>query len=297
MSAMTTGQSVVFSSAPDRFDAEEIVATVEREKVMTVTLVGDAMARPLAAAIEGSRADLLSLAVVVNGGALLTPTVKQRLIDARPGLIVADGVGSSETGSQMHHLSMPGAVSTGTFNPGPQTCVIADDFGSILQPGHGGIGWLAQHGYVPLGYKGDAAKTAVTFPRIAGVRYSVPGDRARHLADGTIELLGRDSLTINSGGEKVFAEEVETAIASHRAVADVVVASRPSERWGEEVVAIVALAAGADIEARELIDHAAASLARYKLPKAIVFRPAIERSPAGKADYRWARKQDQRCLT
>jgi fatty-acyl-CoA synthase len=291
MSAMTTGQSVVFSSAPDRFDADEIVATIEREKVMTVTLVGDAMARPLVAAIENSSADLSSLAVVVNGGALLTPTVKQRLIDAKPGLIIADGVGSSETGSQMHHLSMPKAVSTGTFNPGPQTCVIAEDFGSILQPGHDGIGWLAQHGYVPLGYKGDAAKTAATFPTIAGVRYAVPGDRARHLADGTIELLGRDSVTINSGGEKIFAEEVETAIASHRAVADVVVAGRPSERWGQEVVAIVALAADADIEAQELIDHAAGSLARYKLPKAIVFRPAIERSPAGKADYRWAREQ------
>jgi fatty-acyl-CoA synthase len=185
---------------------------------------------------------------------------------------------------------MPKAVSTGTFNPGPETCVIADDFGSILQPGHPGIGWLAQYGFVPLGYKGDAAKTASTFPTIGGVRYSVPGDRARHLADGTVELLGRDSVTINSGGEKIFAEEVEMAIASHPAVGDVVVAGRPSERWGQEVVAIVALSGDADIDAEDLINHAARSLARYKLPKEIVFRPAIERSPAGKADYRWARE-------
>jgi 3-oxocholest-4-en-26-oate---CoA ligase len=289
MTAMTTGQSVVFSTVTSRFDAEEVVATIEREKVMALTVVGDAMARPLAAAIE--RADLSSLAVVANGGALLTPTAKQRLIDAKPGLIVVDGVGSSETGAQMSHMSAPGAVSTGTFNAGPDTFVAAEDRGAILEPGHDGIGWLAQRGYVPLGYKGDAAKTAATFPVIDGVRYSIPGDRARHLADGTIELLGRDSVTINSGGEKIFAEEVETAIASHPAVADVVVSGRPSEKWGQEVVAIVALADGASAGAQELIDHAAGSLARYKLPKAIVFRPVIERSPAGKADYRWAREQ------
>ena len=106
-------------------------------------------------------------------------------------------------------MSTTGAVSTGTFNAGPDTFVVSEDLGSVLEPGHDGIGWLAQRGYVPLGYKGDAAKTAATFPVIDGVRYAVPGDRARHLADGAIELLGRDSVTINSGGEKIFAEEVE----------------------------------------------------------------------------------------
>jgi fatty-acyl-CoA synthase len=291
MTAMTTGQSVVFSTVTDRFDADEVVSTIEREKVMAVTVVGDAMARPLAAAIEGGTADLSSLAVVANGGALLTPTAKQRLIDVKPGLIVVDGVGSSETGAQMTHMSASGAVATGTFNAGPDTFVAAEDLSAILEPGHEGMGWLAQQGYVPLGYKGDAAKTAKTFPVIDGVRYSVPGDRARHLADGSIELLGRESQTINSGGEKIFVEEVETALLSHPAVADVVVSGRPSERWGQEVVAIVALADGASAEAQELIDHAADSIARYKLPKAIVFRPVIERSPAGKADYRWAREQ------
>ena len=191
----------------------------------------------------------------------------------------------------MHHMSISGAVSTGRFNAGPDTFVAAEDLSSILPPGHQGIAWLAQRGYVPLGYKGDADKTAATFPVIDGVRYAVPGDRARHLEDGSIELLGRDSVTINSGGEKIFAEEVEMAIASHPAVADVVVAGRPSERWGQEVVAVVALADGASVDASELIEHAAQSIARYKLPKAVVFRPAIERSPAGKADYRWAREQ------
>ncbi|OMC53609.1 acyl-CoA synthetase [Mycobacterium sp. IS-836] len=291
MMAITTGQSVVFPSVVDHLDADEVVRTIERERLPVVTVVGDAMARPLLAAIEKGTADVSSLGVIANGGALLTPYVKQRLIEALPNAVVVDGVGSSETGAQMHHLSSSGAVSTGTFNAGPDTFVAAEDLSAILPPGHDGMGWLAQRGYVPLGYKGDAAKTAKTFPVIDGVRYAIPGDRARHRADGSIELLGRDSVTINSGGEKIFVEEVETAIASHPAVADVVVAGRPSERWGQEVVAVVALAEGAEASADELVAHAAQSLARYKLPKAIVFRPAVERSPSGKADYRWAREQ------
>ncbi|QZY48081.1 MULTISPECIES: acyl-CoA synthetase [Mycolicibacterium] len=289
--AMNTGQTVVFSPVTSHLDVDDVVSTIEREQILAVTVVGDAMARPLAEAFERTSADLSSLAVVANGGAQLTPTAKQRLIDAKQNLMVVDGVGSSETGAQMTHMSAPGAVSTGKFNAGPDTFVAAEDLGSILEPGHDGIGWLAQRGYVPLGYKGDAAKTAATFPVIGGVRYSVPGDRARHLADGAVELLGRDSVTINSGGEKIFAEEVESAIASHPAVADVVVAGRPSDRWGQEVVAVVALADGAQATADELVEHASSVIARYKLPKAVVFRPVIERSPAGKADYRWAREQ------
>lgn len=289
MTALTTGQSVVFASVVDHLDADEVVATIEREQVMVATVVGDAMARPLAAAIE--KVGTTPLAAVANGGALLTPTTKQRLIDAKPGMVVIDGVGSSETGAQLTHMSAPGAVSTGQFKPGPDTVVVSEDLGFVLAPGHDGIGWLGQRGYVPLGYKGDAKKTEATFPVVDGVRYAVPGDRARHLEVEVIELLGRDSVTINSGGEKIFAEEVETAIAAHPAVADVVVAGRPSERWGQEVVAVVALEDGAAVEADELIAHAATSLARYKLPKAVVFRPVIERSPAGKADYRWAREQ------
>ncbi len=291
LTAMTTGQTVVFSPVTSHLDVDDVVRTIEREKIFAVTVVGDAMARPLADAFERTTADLSSLAVVANGGAQLTPTAKQRLIDSTANLVVVDGVGSSETGAQMTHMSASGAVSTGTFAAGPDTSVASEDLGSILEPGHEEMGWLAQRGYVPLGYKGDAVKTAATFPVIGGVRYSVPGDRARHLADGSIELLGRDSVTINSGGEKIFAEEVESAVASHPAVADVVVAGRPSEQWGQEVVAVVALVDGVRVDAQDLIDHAAAVIARYKLPKAVVFRPVIERSPAGKADYRWAREQ------
>ncbi|MEN3223667.1 acyl-CoA synthetase [Mycolicibacterium porcinum] len=295
MTAVTTGQTVVFPSVVDRFDADDVVRTIEREQVLVATVVGDAMARPLLDAIRAGTADVSSLSVVANGGAQLTPYVKQQLIDAKENLIVVDGVGSSETGAQMSHMSAPGAVSTGTFNAGPDTCVVTEDFTAVLPAGHDGLGWLAQRGFVPLGYKGDAAKTAATFPVIDGVRYATPGDRARHLDTGEIELLGRDSVTINSGGEKIFAEEVESAIASHPAVRDVVVTGRPSERWGQEVVAIVELTKAALADgstgADELIRHAESSIARYKLPKAVVFRPVIERSPAGKADYRWAREQ------
>ena len=295
MTAMTTGQTVVFPSVVKHLDADDIVRTIAREGVSVVTVVGDAITRPLVASLRKAKdegePDISSLAVIVNGGALLTPSVKQSVIDTVPHALVFDGVGSSEAGAQMHHMSASGAVSTGTFTAGPDTFVAAEDLSTILSPGHDGMGWLAQRGHVPLGYKGDAAKTAATFPLIDGVRYAIPGDRARHRADGTIELLGRDSVTINSGGEKIFAEEVETAIASHPAVADVVVAGRPSERWGQEVVAVVALAEGAKASEEDLIAHAGESLARYKLPKAIVFRTVIERSPSGKADYRWAREQ------
>ncbi|EUA87269.1 long-chain-fatty-acid--CoA ligase FadD19 [Mycobacterium ulcerans str. Harvey] len=202
MTALTTGQTVVFASVVDHLDPRDVVRTIERERVSVVTVVGNAIARPLVASIEKGTADVSSLVAVANGGALLTPYVKQRLIAALPNAVIIDGVGSSETGAQMHHLSASGAISTGTFNAGPDINVAAEDLSAILPAGHEGIGWLAQRGYVPLGYKGDAAKTATTFPVINGVRYAVPGDRARHRADGCIELLGRDSATINSGGRR-----------------------------------------------------------------------------------------------
>jgi fatty-acyl-CoA synthase len=157
-----------------------------------------------------------------------------------------------------------------------------------LDPGAEELGWFAQRGWVPLGYLGDPVKTAATFPTVDGVRYAVPGDRVRRLPDGGIELLGRDAVTINTGGEKVFVEEVEGAISSHPAVQDVVVCGRPSERWGSEVVAVVAVAS--EVSAEELSTYAAGSLARYKLPKAWVFVEEVPRSASGKADYRWARE-------
>ncbi|MEO9224237.1 MAG: acyl-CoA synthetase, partial [Acidimicrobiales bacterium] len=148
---------------------------------------------------------------------------------------------------------------------------------------------LAQGGRVPRGYLGDPAKTAATFPVVDGVRYAVPGDRARLGTDGGIELLGRDSVTINSGGEKIFAEEVEDALKGHPAVYDALVVGRPSARWGQEVVAVVQLRDGADPPDTDLAAAAGARLARYKLPKAYVRVPAIQRSPSGKPDYTWGR--------
>src|SRR6185437_12124327 len=255
-----------------------------------MTIVGDAILRPLLLQLDKKSYDLSSFFAVGNGGAPLTPAVRAMAMARMPDLVISDSAGSSETGAQMHVTSVD-PIEVGTFIPGPGTVVVDEAFTEVLAPGHEGNGWLAQTGSVPLGYLGDEAKTARTFPVIDGVRYSIPGDRARVLADGSITLLGRDSVTVNSGGEKIFVEEVERAIAGHPAVADVVVTGRPSERWGSEVVAVVQLAEGASAEAGELIDHAAKTLARYKLPKAIVFRAAVERSPAGKADYRWAREQ------
>ena len=176
------------------------------------------------------------------------------------------------------------------FAPLTTVAVIDAERQRLLAPGHEGTGWLAKGGRIPLGYLGDPDKTAATFPMIEGIRWSVPGDRARLRVDGMLELLGRDSVTINSAGEKIFAEEVEQAVLAHPDVVDVVVSSRPSERWGEEVVAVVELAPGARASDGELVAAAGTRIARYKLPKAIVRVSKLLRGPAGKADYRWAKE-------
>ena len=235
--------------------------------------------------------DLSGLLALVSGGAALSSSLKDRFLEIAPHAVVLDAVGSSETGAQMGHTSAKGSASTGTFDPGPDTTVVSADLGHQLEPGSDETGWLAQRGHVPLGYLGDAEKTAATFPVIDGIRFAVPGDRANWLANGVIELLGRDSVTINSGGEKIYAEEVEQALAHHPLVYDVIVVGRPSERWGSEVVAVVQLAEGAEVTDDELQTEAERHIARYKLPKSYVYRHTLQRSPAGKADYRWARAQ------
>ena len=285
------GNTVVMPPNTRRLDPAEVWRTVQETRATSITTVGDAIARPLVEELERGDYDVSSLLGIGNGGAPLTPTIKERLLAQLPNAIVSDSVGSSETGAQMSHFSTTGAVSTGRFAPAPGTVVVSEDLTRVVPPGHEGLGWLAQEGWVPLGYYGDADKTARTFPVIEGVRYAVPGDRARHLEDGQIELLGRDSVTINSGGEKIFAEEVERAIAGHPAVHDVVAVGRPSERWGQEVVALVELTPGASATEDEIVAHAGQTLARYKLPKSVLFLDRIQRSPAGKADYRWAKAQ------
>jgi acyl-CoA synthetase (AMP-forming)/AMP-acid ligase II len=290
--AWNNGHTIVLPPDTKRLDPAQTWRTVEAERCTTLTVVGDAIARPLVEELESGDYDTSSLMSVGNGGAPLTPTIKERLLAQLPNILLTDSVGSSETGAQMSHLSSAGGeVSTGRFTPMAGTVVVSEDLDRVVAPGHDGIGWLAQAGWVPLGYLGDADKTARTFPVIDGTRYSVPGDRARHIAGGDVELLGRDSVTINSGGEKIFAEEVERAIAGHTAVHDVVVVGRPSERWGQEVVALVELSPGAAASADDIVAHAGRHIARYKLPKDVLFLDAIQRSPSGKADYRWAKAQ------
>jgi fatty-acyl-CoA synthase len=282
------GATLVFPDDTRRVDPDDVWSTVEREQANTMTIVGDAILRPLLLQLDEKEYDLSSFFAVGNGGAPLTPAVRAMALERLPDLVISDSAGSSETGAQMHVTSVD-PVEVGTFLPGPGTVVVDETLTRVLTPGHEGNGWLAQTGNVPLGYLGDEAKTARTFPVIDGVRYSIPGDRARHLADGPIQLLGRDSVTVNSGGEKIFVEEVERAIAGHPAVADVVVTGRPSERWGSEVVAVVQLAEGSGVVAPEsIVEHASAHIARYKLPKDVVFVDKVQRSPSGKADYRWA---------
>ena len=288
---IVTGGKIVIPDNVHRMDPVDALTTAVRERCLSIPVVGDAVARPLVEELERGDYDMSGVAAFSNGGAPMSPTIRHRLLEAVPHIMLLDAVGSSETGIQMNHYSAKGAeADTAIFSPQEDTTVVSDDLDRRLQPGEGG-GWLARRGRIPLGYLGDPDKTARTFPVIDGVRWSVPGDRANLLADGRIELLGRDGVTVNSGGEKIFVEEVERAVAAHPAVRDVVVVGRPSERWGSEVVAVVQLAEGADVTDEEIIAEAGTHIARYKCPKAIVRVSELERSPSGKADYRWAKTQ------
>ena len=298
------GGTVVIQDNTETLDPVDVLTVCQREGVQFLQIVGDAFGRPIIEEIEranaaGSPYDLRALAIMLSGGAALSAPLKQRFLSALPNLLIIDGIGSSEAGGQMQNVSTgdPAKATTGTFVAAPGNHVLSEDLTTEHEPGHDGLGWLAKSGRLPLGYLNDAAKTAKTFPTVGGIRYSVPGDRAKLLV-GTeatfgvpiVELHGRDSVTINSGGEKIFAEEVEAAIIAHPDVYDVVVAGRPSERWGNEVVAIVRLSEGATASEADLLAEAERHVARYKLPKAFVFVDTIQRSPSGKADYRWAKE-------
>jgi acyl-CoA synthetase (AMP-forming)/AMP-acid ligase II len=289
LQALCEGNTLVIPGQVRSFDGEETWDCVARHEVTTMTIVGDAFGRPLADAIEARPRELPALRYLFSGGAALTAVHKQRLVAAIPHLQVFETIGSSETGTQgrsegagQDRLGPP------AFARAASTVVISEDMTRILPPGHDGIGWLATAGRVPLGYLGDEAKTARTFPVVEGMRLSVPGDRARLLADDTVELLGRDSRTINTGGEKVFAEEVEAAVKAHPGVADAVVCGRPSAMWGTEVVAVVQARPGAALDAADVIAACADHVARYKRPKAVIFVDQVRRTATDKPDYRWA---------
>ncbi len=297
MSLWAMGGTVVLQSKPETFDPDDIWSTIEREQVGSLTIVGDAFAVPLLRQLEKKDYDVGSLRLIVSGGAVLSGANKKAFLNKLPQVTVLDALGSSETGTQASQLvNNRTQVSTSGFAMKEGCVVLNEDMTGLQQPDSTSPGWAARSGYVPLGYYKDEEKTARTFPVVKGIRYSVPGDRALVHADGAMQLLGRDSVTINTGGEKVFAEEVEQAIKRHPSVFDVLVVPTSSDRWGQQVTALVQLEEGASIGEDQLRNALRTDLAGYKIPKAILWVDKIVRAPSGKPDYRWARHMAETML-
>lgn len=278
---------------PGALDPAAVWQAVQDEAVNSLTVVGDAVGRPLVAAWEAEpdRWDISSLFSISNGGAPMSPSLKARLAQLFPGQVITDGFGSSEAGVQGAQRLEAGGSGNGLarFTAGPGTEVF-DDGLKRVEPGSGVVGRVANTGRLPIGYLNDPAKTAATFVEVDGSRYCFTGDMATIEPDGTIQLMGRGSGCINTGGEKVFPEEVEAALVAHPAVIDVLVVGVPDERWGHAVAAVVQPAAGETLTLHDLNAHLRGSLASYKLPKHLVLVDEVIRSPAGKADYRWAKR-------
>ncbi len=288
---MHQGGTIIIQDQPGKLDPDDVWRTAEREKVTFITIVGDAFGRPLIDQLDKQSYDLKNLAVILSGGAILTPALKEAFLERIPHLMILDGFGASETGGQGSQATMKGGpVTTGTFRMNDDTLVLKDDLSAPVEAGSDESGWLARTGHVPLGYFKDPEKSAKTFPMIGGKRYAVPGDHAKVAADGTITVLGRGSVSINSGGEKIYPEEVEKALKHHPAVYDAVVVGTPNPRFGQQVTAVVQARQGEVPPTGELIEFCAKHLARYKLPKDVLFVDEMVRSPSGKADYRWASK-------
>ena len=285
------GGNVMVLSAARRMDPVEVGGIVASEGAQVLNLVGDAQARPLADALEhlAGEVDLSGMFLISSGGAILSPAVKAKYAELLPHVILLDALGASETGFQGSNAGSD-AQGRPQFSFGDHTIVIDDD-GNPTTPGDGVVGRLARRGHIPLGYYKDEAKTEETFPTINGQRWVIPGDMAITEADGKITLLGRGSVSINSGGEKIFPEEVELVIKGHPEIFDAVVVGVPDERWGERVTAVVVVRGEVRPSVEDVHDFAAELIASYKLPKALVFVDEMVRSPSGKADYRWAKAQ------
>jgi 3-oxocholest-4-en-26-oate---CoA ligase len=291
LAALSVGATIV-TLTNRHYDVVELLDTVEREKVNSIAWVGDPFARPLLQALdaEPDRWDISSLAVLISSGAMWSESNKRGLLRHHPNMILADQFASSEALGLGSAFSS-GAATTGTakFELGENARVVTDD-GRDVAPGSGEVGRVALRGRMPLGYYKDPDKTAATFLTIDGDRYSVPGDYATVDADGTLVLLGRGSVCINTGGEKVFPEEVEEVLKLHPDVQDAVAVGVPDDRFGEAVTAVVEPAEGHTVDERAVIEHVKAHLAAYKAPKRVLTVESINRAPNGKVDYRGLRR-------
>jgi 3-oxocholest-4-en-26-oate---CoA ligase len=281
------GRTIVLHDDRRRFDAATIIRTAAEERVTLMAIVGDAYARPMVEFLERNPVDLTSLRVLGTGGATTSEECKEALLRLLPEVVIRDGYGASETGGMAYGSSTNRGIAA-TFVPAPGAVVLSADRSRVLRPGEEEIGWTARQGRVPLGYLADPERTNNTFPVIDGIRTAVPGDRGCVEADGAIRMLGRDSLVVNSGGEKVFVEEVEEVLRSHPDVEDALVIGRPSERFGQEVVAVVQLREGARLGPVDVREFVSLSLARFKAPRWVAFCDVVRRHASGKPDYQWA---------
>jgi acyl-CoA synthetase (AMP-forming)/AMP-acid ligase II len=290
--ALFAGDPVVLLT---QFDAHEAWRAIERHRVNVVVLIGDAMARPIIEAYLDKQYDASSVFAISSSAALFSQSVKSQYLEALPNAVLTDAVGSSETGFMgIGMVTKDAAPATG----GPRVklnedTIVIDEDDRAIPPGDERIGRLARGGHIPLGYYKDEEKTKRLFVEVDGKRYTVPGDFARHEADGTITLLGRGNTCVNTGGEKVFPEEVEEALMSHPDVFDVLVIGVPDERLGQRVAAVVELRPDASHDAEALIAHARTEIAGYKVPKSVWFVDKVHRLATGKADYRWAGRHAQ----
>jgi acyl-CoA synthetase (AMP-forming)/AMP-acid ligase II len=285
--AMTTGGAVV-SLANRKFDVDEMFQTVQRLGVTNIVIVGQAFAGPMLDHLEEDpgRYDLSSVAVMSSSGVMWSQENKAGLLRHIPQMIIFDSYGSSEAVGLGGSVSGAGAAEqTAKFALGVSSAVFTDD-GRRVEPGSGEQGMVAVGGYLPLGYYKDEAKTAQTFRTIEGRRWSVPGDFAEVNADGSLHLLGRGSVCINTGGEKVFPEEVEEALKTHPMVRDAVAVGLPDDRFGETICAVVEPEEGEHPTLSDLSDHVKHALAAYKAPRQLVLVDSIQRAPNGKVDYK-----------
>jgi acyl-CoA synthetase (AMP-forming)/AMP-acid ligase II len=289
------GQSFVGSKIVlmAKFDPDHVWRLVNEERVNSVMITGDAMGKPLVERLgePGADYDLSSLLAVVSSAALFSAPVKDQFFEHLPHIVITDAIGSSEGGNNGMTVVTAGNTA---MKSGPTVhllgeTVVFDESLEFVDPGSGVIGKIARSGDIPVGYYNDPKKTAEVFIEVRGTRYVMPGDYATVEADGSITLLGRGSIVINSGGEKIFPEEVESAVRSHPDVMDAIVCGAPDERWGQTVAAIVQPRAGHEAPSLEsLQEHCRTTIAGYKLPRRLHVVDAVERSPSGKPDYTWA---------